>query len=177
MENTRPKKENSRMRTFLQVLTWMAGIACLVYAVSFLVKRSYDVMKMKPESGYISRPDPDVENGRMTPEILLSFGKVSDPQVSPDGKYILYNISYTSIEENKSCSNLYICRADGSGRQQLTASAASISNARWCGSGDKILYLQGGQIWTAAVRHTAKGFSRWIVAEIIQSKKFCLPDL
>lgn len=159
MENTRPKKENSRMRTFLQVLTWMAGIACLVYAVSFLVKRSYDVMKMKPESGYISRPDPDVENGRMTPEILLSFGKVSDPQVSPDGKYILYNISYTSIEENKSCSNLYICRADGSGRQQLTASAASISNARWCGSGDKILYLQGGQIWTAAVRHTAKGIS------------------
>ena len=143
------------MRTFLQVLTWMAGIACLVYAVSFLVKRSYDVMKMKPESGYISRPDPDVENGRMTPEILLSFGKVSDPQVSPDGKYILYNISYTSIEENKSCSNLYICRADGSGRQQLTASAASISNARWCGSGDKILYLQGGKIWTAAVRHTA----------------------
>ena len=33
-----------------------------------------------------------VTDGQMTPEVLLALGRLSDPQVSPDGKYILYGV-------------------------------------------------------------------------------------
>ena len=39
--------------------------------------------------GYIGRSSISVTDGRMTPEALLSLGRLSDPQVSPDGKHIL----------------------------------------------------------------------------------------
>ena len=45
---------------------------------------------MKPQAGYIGPSDIKVEDGRMSPEVLLSFGRLSDPQLSPDGKTILY---------------------------------------------------------------------------------------
>ena len=140
---TTSRKDKDRLRNFFQAVTWIAGICCIVYAVTFLVKRSYDIMTGKTEAGYIAKTDPVITDGKMTPEVLLAFGKVSDPQMSPDNRHILYNVSYTSVEENKSCANLYICNADGTDRQQLTASGQSISNARWCDSGKKIMYIKG----------------------------------
>ena len=44
---------------------------------------------MKPQEGYIGPSDIRIEDGRMTPEVLLSLGRLSDPQLSPDGKTIL----------------------------------------------------------------------------------------
>ena len=154
--------EKGKIRILVQVICWLAATVCLIYVVSFLTKRSNSVMKDKAEEGYVGIIKPEIENGEMTPEILLSLGKVSDPQLSPDGKYILYNISYTSIRDNKSCGNLYICRTDGTGRQQFTASGKSISNARWCPDGKKIAYLSDGQIHTATVRYR-KG--EWHISE------------
>ena len=63
----------------------------------------------------------------MTPEALLSLVRLSDPQLSPDGKFVLYGVSYTSIEENRSCRNLFLtCLEDTAtfrqgDRIQLTA--------------------------------------------------------
>ena len=153
------EKSRNRLRSFLQALAWIAGIVCIVYAVSFLVKRSNDIMKKNTEVGYIAKPSVEIDNGKMTPEVLLSFGRLSDPQLSPDGRHILYSVSYTSIEDNKSCANIYICNSDGSDRQQLTASAESISNARWCCRGRKLIYLKGGQIRIADIRMKKKGWS------------------
>ena len=50
---------------------------------------------------YIGPSDIKVENGLVTPEVLLSLGRLSDPQLSPDGNEILYGVTYTSIEENR----------------------------------------------------------------------------
>ncbi len=43
----------------------------------------------------------------MTPEVLWSFGRLGDVQVSPDGKKILYGVSYYSIEQNRSNRELF----------------------------------------------------------------------
>ena len=99
--------------------------------------------------GYVGKSDIVIEDGRMTPEALLAFGRLSDPQVSPDGEYILYGVSYTSVEDNRSVRNLFICRTDGSENQQITTSGKSISNARWSADGKHITFLLGGQIWSA----------------------------
>ncbi|MBR5275292.1 MAG: PD40 domain-containing protein, partial [Bacteroidales bacterium] len=101
--------------------------------------------------GYIAKSGITLEEGRMTPEALLAFGRLSDPQVSPDGKHILYGVSYTSVPENRSVRNLFICNLDGSDNQQLTTSGKSINNARWSADGKHIAFLMGGQIWTAGI--------------------------
>lgn len=113
----------------------------------------------RTETGYIGPSAIKVEDGRMTPEVLLSLGRLSDPQLSPDGRLILYGVSYTSIEENRSCRNLFlseVTRNEGGGlsfgdKVQLTAEGKSVSNARWSLDGESIYYLQGGQIHNAKV--------------------------
>ena len=106
-----------------------------------------------PEEGYIGPSDIIVENGLMTPEVLLSLGRLSDPQLSPDGKYILYGVSYNSIEENRSCRNLFIIPVadDGSFGEkiQLTSDGKSLSSARWSPDGKYIYFLRQGQLWKA----------------------------
>lgn len=113
--------------------------------------------KSNEEPAYIGPSEIVVENGVMTPEVLLSFGRLSDPQLSPDGQEILYGVSYTSIEDNRSCRNLFVCGADGTNPRQLTKSGKSISNARWIDGGEKIMYLQGGQLHVAAYRNGKLG--------------------
>ena len=101
---------------------------------------------------YIGPSQIEIKDGKMTPEVLLAFGRLSDPQLSPDGKHILYGVSYTSIEDNRSCRNLFIINADGTEPRQLTKDGKSISCARWIDGGKGIAYIHGGQIWKAALR-------------------------
>ena len=109
------------------------------------------------ESGYIGRSDIQIEDGVLSPEALLALGRLSDPQISPDGSRILYGVSYTSVADNKSCRNLFICNADGSGNVQLTRYAKSVSCARWNADGSAIYFIQGGQIWKAPVNGNKLG--------------------
>ena len=134
------------MKTFRTIASILL-LAALATGVITLMKKSQTTQ----EEGFIGKSDIVVENGHMTPEVLLAFGRLSDPQVSPDGKHILYGVSYTSVEENRSVRNLYICNLDGSDNQLLTQSGKSIVNARWSSDGKHIAYIKGGQIWTAKV--------------------------
>jgi len=113
--------------------------------------------QMKPQKAYIGPSDPVIEDGRMTPEVLLAFGRLSDPQLSPDGKTVLYGVSYTSVEENRSVRNLFVSPVGGGEKIQLTMDGKSIGNARWSPDGSEIYFLQGGQIWKAPFRNNKLG--------------------
>ena len=134
------------MKTFRTIASILL-LAALATGVITLMKKSQTTQ----EEGFIGKSNIVVENGHMSPEVLLALGRLSDPQMSPDGKHILYGVSYTSVEENRSVRNLYICNLDGSDNQLLTQSGKSIVNARWSSDGKHIAYIKGGQIWTAKV--------------------------
>ncbi len=53
------------------------------------------------EAKIIGKPDLKLESDVMTPEVLWSFGRVGEVQVSPDEKTLLFGISYYDIQENK----------------------------------------------------------------------------
>lgn len=108
------------------------------------------------EPSYIGPSELKLEDGIMTPEAMLTMGRLSDPQLSPDGTKILYGVSYTSMSENRSCRNIFTCNLDGSGKVQLTKSGKSISNARWVEGGKKIAYIQDGQIYLAPYSPSGK---------------------
>ncbi len=95
----------------------------------------------------IGRNDVSIPDGVLTPNIINSFGRISDPQVSPDGKTVLYGVSFPSIEKNKSNRELFTVNIDGSNNTQITKTAKSEINARWVKGGSKIAYLYSGQIW------------------------------
>ena len=113
--------------------------------------------KQDEGQGYIAPSEIKIENGVMTPEVLLSLGRLSDPQLSPDGSRILYGVSWTDISQNRSCRNLWLCNADGSSSVQLTRYAASVSCARWAPDGKSIYFVQGGQIWQAPLSGSKLG--------------------
>ena len=101
------------------------------------------------DSGEIAKPENLAAGGHFTAEIMHQLGKVSDPQVSPDGSRILFGVTYTSIEQNKGVRQLFVMDIDGANRTQITHSGKSCSNARWLDDGT-ILYLSGGQLYKMA---------------------------
>jgi len=105
----------------------------------------------KDESNIIGKQQPKIENGRMTPEVLWSFGRVAGMQVSPDGKKVLYSVSYYSIPENKGNSELYVMNADGSDKKQITHTATREAAAKWMNDSESIAFLSSEkttmQLW------------------------------
>ena len=89
----------------------------------------------------IEKPNLKLESNLMTPEVLWAFGRVSDPQVSPDGNTILYGVSYYSIEQNKGNRELYSVEVDTKEVIRLTRSLKSEFNAIWKPDGSKIGFL------------------------------------
>src|SRR5674476_852974 len=95
----------------------------------------------KEETPIIGKQTPKIENGRMTPEVLWSFGRVAGMQVSPDGTKVLYSVSYYSIPENKGNSEIFVMNADGSDKRQITRTATREAAARWMKDGKTIAFL------------------------------------
>ena len=99
----------------------------------------------------IGKSDIKIEGGLMTPEALWAMGRVGAPTVSPDGKSMVYGVSYYSVEQNKSHHTLNTMNADGSDKKSLTTTAANETGATWIKNGTKIAFLsnEGGstQVW------------------------------
>ena len=149
------------MKTTGRIASLLALAATAIGILMFMKKEENQISS----DGYIGKSGIVIEDGKMSPEALLAFGRMSDPQVSPDGKHILYGVSYTSVEENRSVRNLFICNIDGSGNQLLTTSGKSISNARWHNDGSGIYFLMQGQIWSGNVK-SRKG--SWELCDLCQ---------
>ena len=88
----------------------------------------------------------------MTPEALWAMGRISSSAPSPDGKWVVYQVGYYSVKENKSHHVLYIISAKGGNAKLLTLSADNETDPAWIEGGKRIAFLSnaGGssQIWS-----------------------------
>ena len=114
----------------------------------------------KEDAPLIEKQVPVIENGRMTPEILWAFGRVGNVEVSPDETKILYSVSYYSVEQNKSNSELFVMNTDGSGKKQITKTANKEIAAKWMSDSKHIAFLSNEsgsmQLWTMKDDGTAR---------------------
>src|SRR4051812_32877284 len=84
----------------------------------------------------------------MKVEDLFRFKRIAEPQISPDGKWIVYAVSSVSLEKNKSVSSLWLASTDKAGAvKQLTdsnkekeKSDKSDRRPRWSPDGKSILF-------------------------------------
>ncbi|MDR0866537.1 MAG: S9 family peptidase [Candidatus Symbiothrix sp.] len=95
----------------------------------------------------IGKTPVEVKDGRLSAEVLQLLGQVSGVTVSPDGKTILYGVSYTDIALNKRNRELFTIRIDGTNKKQITHSAKSEGDAQWIKNGERIAFVYDGQIW------------------------------
>jgi len=81
----------------------------------------------------------------LTPEMLWKLGRVSDPQISYDGRYVIYSVKYYDLAANKGQSDLYRITSDGKSILRLTNTPnANEFNGRWMSDG-KIAYLDDSE--------------------------------
>ena len=92
----------------------------------------------------------NISNKRMTPEALWAMGRIGGMAVSQDGAKVAYTVSYYSVPQNKSNSEVFVMNADGSDNQQITHTPKGESNVVWTKDG-KLRFLSSesgsSQIW------------------------------
>lgn len=89
----------------------------------------------------IDKPEFKSANRTFDIEALEALGRVSGPAVSPDGKKVLYGVSYESVEQNKSNNELYVMNIDGSDATRLTHTPQSEGQAAWINGGKEITFV------------------------------------
>ena len=85
---------------------------------------------------------------------MVAMDRISDPQVSPDGKLVVFVVRKTDLEANKGRTDLWMVRTEGGDLRRLTSHPASESNPRWSGDGKWIYFLaardDSSQVWRIA---------------------------
>ncbi len=82
---------------------------------------------------------------------LYGLPTCSDPQISPDGRRIVFVLRTNDLTAHTRHSQLWMINADGTGLGQMTHDSAGKSNPRWSPDGNTVLYLadsdNGTQVW------------------------------
>lgn len=102
-------------------------------------------------AGIIGPKELKLEDSRLTAEVLWSMGRIGEIVVSPDGKQLLFGVTYYGIEENKGNTELYRMNIDGSDLLRLTHTEAGEYNPRWRPDGEVIGFMSAEsgsmQLW------------------------------
>ena len=86
---------------------------------------------------------------------MLAMERISDPQVSPDGGWLVFVVRKTDLEANKGRSDLWLVRADGTGLRRLTSHPEADSDPRWAPDGELVWFISGrsgsSQVWSIRI--------------------------
>ncbi len=99
----------------------------------------------------IGKPEIQVQDGRFTPEVMWSLGKMGEYAVSPDGKQIAYTMTYYSMEENKGNAEIYLLPTEGGDAVRLTTTAQSEFNPVWQDE-NTLLFCRGNEVRSMDVK-------------------------
>ncbi len=118
----------------MKKLSILLGMAIIIAACT-------QVSNEKVDENIIAKNELNLESDILTPEVLWSFGRLGDVQVSPDESKLLYGVSYYNIEQNKGNRELFVMNADGTNKQQITHTSFGEYNAVWHPDGKRIVFL------------------------------------
>lgn len=123
----------------------MKKVATLVLGLMLLAQPHTNAQTM------IEKSNITLSSDLMTPEALWAMGRIGGQQASPDGKQVVYQVTYYSVKENRSHTMLFVQPLKPAKSivkpTQLTTDAKSESDAAWIEGGTKIAFLREGQLW------------------------------
>ncbi len=81
------------------------------------------------------------ESGPLRAEDLFDLELAADPQISPDGRLVVYVRQRADVMTDGRFSNLWVVGTDGTGHRPLTSGDFSDSSPRWSPDGTRLLFL------------------------------------
>jgi dipeptidyl aminopeptidase/acylaminoacyl peptidase len=91
----------------------------------------------------------------LQPMDVFKLEYADDPQISPDGKRIVYVRNFMDVMKDRQRSNLWIINIDGSGHEALTTGTQRDTSPRWSPDGKRLVYLSDAA-------GTAQLYCRWV---------------
>ncbi|HWK31760.1 MAG TPA: S9 family peptidase [Terriglobales bacterium] len=84
-------------------------------------------------------------------EDMMQLRRISDPQVSPDGKWVMFSAQDVNLDANTKTNHLWIVPLAGGEAKPLTSGASGEDRGRFSPDGKKVAYLSsrdgGTQVW------------------------------
>ena len=87
---------------------------------------------------------------QFTVQEMLRIQRVADPQLSPDGSWVAYQVTVPDVAANRNLTQIFVVAAAGGEPRQLTSGAPSSTTPRWSPDSRRLAFTTGGQIWTMA---------------------------
>jgi dipeptidyl aminopeptidase/acylaminoacyl peptidase len=105
--------------------------------------------------GAAASPQTPDKTHPLTIHDMLAMDRISDSRVSPDGKWIVFNVRETDLEANRGRTDIWLVGTDGKGLRRLTSHPAADFNARWSSCGKCVFFLStrsgSSQVWRIKV--------------------------
>src|SRR4051794_31538744 len=112
----------------------------LIFAVAALVRAA---------------PPAEIKRRPMTITDLFRFKRVTEPQISPDGKHVAYVVSTVDLDGNQSSSSIWLAPTDGGQPSPLTNTTKKDRHPRWSPDGKRVLFESNrsgdNQLWVIDV--------------------------
>ena len=85
----------------------------------------------------------------------IALKAVSDPQLSPDGKWVAYTVSTPSLQDNRNVSRVWVVEVATGKSRQLTGGPGSDRQPRWSPDGKTLAFIStrdsGAQVWVLPI--------------------------
>lgn len=98
-------------------------------------------------------PHPAATRDAFTYQDMIGLNRLADPQVSPDGRRVVYSVTATDVEANRRATTLWIRDIEGEAApRRLAINEGGANTARW-GADGNLYFLSGrsgsSQVWRA----------------------------
>ena len=96
-----------------------------------------------------------VEKRPFTFEEMIKIQRVSDPQLSPDGRWVAFTVTVADLEKNTLNSDLWLVPASGGEPRQITQGSKNNERPRWSPDSKRIVFVSNrsgiSQLWILSV--------------------------
>ena len=105
------------------------------------------------DENIITRSDIKLESDVMTPEALWAMGRIGSYAVSPDGQKVAYQVSYYSVEENRSNTVIYLKAID---QEEAEPTLLGLGSSPTWLDDNTIAYSREGEVWKMNTKGKAR---------------------
>src|SRR6266511_4128075 len=116
----------------------LIALGCLTFPLSLL-----------PLSGL------SAQKRAITIDDFLALKSVGNPQLSPDGKWVAYTVTESSLKDNRGITRIWLVDVASGSARQLTAGPGSDRQPRWSPDGRTLAFVStrenGAQLWVLPV--------------------------
>lgn len=79
----------------------------------------------------------------------IAVKMVSDPQISPDGQWVIYAVTRADLAANARTTQTFVASAAGASPRAFPDDTTRAADARWSPDGKRVAYVAGDQLWVA----------------------------